>query len=161
MKISDVIEQFILSMLGEDSCAQISRNELASYFRCSPSQINYVLQTRFTIDRGYAVDSQRGGGGYIRISRLPVDGDCFLYNLLESAGNELSYLRFTQILECLSNAGLLTENELRLMCAAASDRALASPANAADSQRANILHEVILHILKAQKEADDKPRNDK
>ena len=65
--ISDVIEQFLLDSLGEDDSLELSRNELANYFSCAPSQINYVLATRFTPDRGYAIISKRGGGGGIRV----------------------------------------------------------------------------------------------
>ena len=65
MKISDVIENFIIEVMGDDKCAEISRNELASYFQCAPSQINYVLKTRFTTERGFNVVGQRGGGGWM------------------------------------------------------------------------------------------------
>ena len=68
--ISETIEQFIIATLGENDSVDISRNSLAEYFSCAPSQINYVLDTRFTIDRGYVKESKRGGSGYIKISRL-------------------------------------------------------------------------------------------
>ena len=63
--ISDSIEKFILTLLGEDDAIELQRNELAHYFSCAPSQINYVLATRFNLGRGYAIESRRGGGGYI------------------------------------------------------------------------------------------------
>lgn len=65
MKVSDIIEQFLLDMLREDADVTLRRNELAQQFSCAPSQINYVIDTRFTGQRGYIVESQRGGGGYI------------------------------------------------------------------------------------------------
>ena len=71
MRLSDTIEQFIKDMMQREQQAEIDlkRNELAEYFHCAPSQINYVLATRFTPDHGYVITSQRGGGGYIRIVR--------------------------------------------------------------------------------------------
>ena len=68
--ISDIIETFILKTLGEDSYIDISRNELADFFSCANSQINYVLDTRFTMDKGFIIESHRGGGGFIRIKKL-------------------------------------------------------------------------------------------
>ncbi len=70
--ISDIIEQFILKSLGEDDSVDISRNELANFFSCAPSQINYVLETRFTVDRGFVKESRRGGGGFIKISKINI-----------------------------------------------------------------------------------------
>ena len=71
-KLSDVIEAFIKDMLESThkSKVEIKRNELANYFGCAPSQINYVLTTRFTMDRGYYVESRRGGGGFILVRRI-------------------------------------------------------------------------------------------
>ena len=68
--ISDIIENFILSTLGKDDSIDLSRNELADYFKCAPSQINYVLTTRFNLNRGYIIQSQRGGGGYIKLLKI-------------------------------------------------------------------------------------------
>ena len=65
--LSDLIEAFLLRTQGEDDMLQISRNELANYFSVAPSQINYVLSTRFTPDRGYTVESRRGGGGCVTV----------------------------------------------------------------------------------------------
>lgn len=68
-KMSDLIEMFIKELLEDNSSdmIEIQRNELASYFKCAPSQINYVLTTRFSMDKGYLIESQRGGGGSIKI----------------------------------------------------------------------------------------------
>ena len=72
MKISDNIENFIRELFGAENSIELRRNELASYFNCVPSQINYVIQTRFTTERGYIVESRRGGGGHIRITRVKI-----------------------------------------------------------------------------------------
>ena len=74
-RLSDVIENFIKDMLVENGGEEIliQRNELADQFRCAPSQINYVLTTRFTYDKGYVIESRRGGGGYIIIKQLKIE----------------------------------------------------------------------------------------
>ena len=72
--LSDSIEDFIKALMEDEQDQQqaieLRRNELAEHFQCAPSQINYVLATRFTPDHGYVIESRRGGGGYIRIMRL-------------------------------------------------------------------------------------------
>ena len=83
MNLSDIIEDFILKTIGEDSSLNLSRNELANFFNVSPSQINYVLSTRFTFDRGFETESKRGGGGYIVLKKLNLDDD-YLSNLIKS-----------------------------------------------------------------------------
>ncbi|MEG1612798.1 MAG: CtsR family transcriptional regulator [Clostridia bacterium] len=148
MKISDIIEQFIIDIIGEGEVADISRNELASYFRCAPSQINYVLQTRFTLDRGFQVESQRGGGGYIRIERLAIDKNPYLYSLLETLSEPISYTRLLQIAECLVENGIMLPEEGALLTRMTSDKALATPSNNSDSIRSNILKETIIHLIK-------------
>lgn len=70
--ISDIIENYLKQVLelSESEIVEIKRSEVANKFQCVPSQINYVINTRFTMEKGYMVESKRGGGGYIRISRL-------------------------------------------------------------------------------------------
>ena len=99
--ISDIIEEFILKTLGDDDFVDISRNELASFFACANSQINYVLDTRFTMDKGFLKESHRGGGGYIRICRLKIDDNNVGSLILESVGESLTYKRAEQIMERL------------------------------------------------------------
>ena len=83
MRLSDAIEKFIKAMLTQDEQEiELKRNELAQYFNCAPSQINYVLATRFTPDHGYIIESRRGGGGYIRIFRMEHDTSQQLIYLL-------------------------------------------------------------------------------
>ena len=90
MRLSDTIESFIKTMLTqEEPEVELKRNELAEYFGCAPSQINYVLATRFTIDDGYVIESRRGGGGYIRIVRVIQSGNKFRYLLTERIGDSI------------------------------------------------------------------------
>jgi transcriptional regulator CtsR len=71
--LADFIEQYLRNMLEGKSIIELQRRELAKMFRCAPSQINYVLETRFTLERGYLIESKRGGGGYIRITQVQWD----------------------------------------------------------------------------------------
>ena len=92
MRLSDSIERFIKEMMEqEETEVELKRNELAEYFGCAPSQINYVLATRFSPDHGYVTESRRGGGGYIRIVRVCQQGSQeLLYLVNERIGNELT-----------------------------------------------------------------------
>lgn len=91
-RLSDIIEDFIKDMLKEtENGIEIQRNELATYFKCVPSQINYVIGTRFTTDKGYYVESKRGGGGYIRIKRVLISKPYeYMMHVISSMGETLS-----------------------------------------------------------------------
>ena len=147
--ISDVIEQFILKSLGDDGIVEISRNDLASFFSCVPSQINYVLETRFTMDRGFVKESRRGGGGYIRISKVAINEDTYVNSLiLESIGEELTERRANQILDKLESEKIFTGKERRIISSAISDSALQMPFSFKDKLRANIFKNILMYILK-------------
>ena len=85
MRMSDLVAQYIIEMLDrENGSAEIQRNELAGNLGCVPSQINYVITSRFTPEKGYIVESRRGGGGFIRISRVKMDrGTALMHIRLE------------------------------------------------------------------------------
>lgn len=122
---SDYIEDYIKSLLDQVSVAELKRSELASRFEVVPSQINYVIKTRFTASRGYIVESKRGGGGYIRIGRITFsDKHDLLANLLLNLGEGLSYPVFQDILQLLFDEGLVTEREGNLLLATATDEVL-------------------------------------
>ena len=147
--ISDIIEQFILNTLGEDKNIDISRNELASFFSCAPSQINYVLETRFTPDKGFLKESRRGGGGYIKLTRIPIEEDSYVNNLvLESIGEALTFKRASHILEKLVYEKILTEREAGIVKAAISDDSLAMPFAIKDKVRAKAFKNMLLYLLK-------------
>lgn len=146
--ISDIIEQFILKTLGDDDSVDISRNELASFFSCAPSQINYVLETRFTVDRGFVKESRRGGGGYIKISKIKVEDDNYMNNLiLESVGEELSFKRLCQILDKLENEKIITGREVEIISSALSEKSLAMPFTIKDSIRARAFKNILSALL--------------
>ena len=146
--ISDIIEQFIIKTLGNDDSIDISRNELASFFSCAPSQINYVLETRFTVDRGFVKESRRGGGGFIKISKIKVDDDSYMNNLiLESVGDDLSIKRLNQILNKLLDEKIITKREVEIIFAALSDDSLTMPFNIKDKIRAKAFKNILANIL--------------
>ena len=111
--ISELIERFIIGTMGDAESVEISRNSLAEHFSCAPSQINYVLDTRFTVDKGFIKESRRGGSGYIKISRVKNnDKNAYLSSLVcESVGDELTYKRLTQILDKLVSDEIVLPNE--------------------------------------------------
>lgn len=147
--ISEQIEKFIVATLGENDSIDITRNSLAEYFSCVPSQINYVLETRFTVDRGYVVESKRGGGGFVKISKIKTsDSNSYLNNLfVESIGDELSEKRFSQILDKLVAENIMTEKERVLVESSLSDDSLSMPFTIRDKVRAKAFKNVILKLM--------------
>ena len=150
--ISDIIETFILKTMGEDNYIDISRNELADFFSCANSQINYVLDTRFTMDKGFLIESHRGGGGFIRIKKLSFGEDDYVRNLiLETIGEELTEKRMNQIIDRLKREKIVTEREGLIVSAGLSDDALSMPFSFKDKLRAGQF-KYILTIILSEKE---------
>ncbi len=148
-KISDVIEEFILSTLGNDNDINLSRNELADYFKCAPSQINYVLTTRFNLNRGFIIQSQRGGGGYIKIVRIKNFDKNYLYKILENnLSKPISFKDACYLLEDLTLKKFLNKQQMMTISYAISDRALTNPIKMEDILRSNILKNIIVNIMK-------------
>lgn len=147
--ISESIEQFIIATLGDNDSVDISRNSLAEYFSCAPSQINYVLDTRFTVDRGFLKESKRGGSGFIKISRLKnTDENEYLNSLvIESIGEELSAKRMSQICDKLVSDTILSANEQMMLETALSDESLAMPFTIKDKVRAKAFKNVLLKLM--------------
>lgn len=126
MKMSDVIAECISEMLSAGGgVAELKRKSLADRFSCVPSQINYVIDTRFSPENGYLVESQRGGGGYIRIIRLMDDKQRTLVEAARGIGGRLRQSEAARMARTLINADLLTPNEGQLILSACSDGALA------------------------------------
>ena len=129
MRLSDSIESFIKTMLAEDAPeVELKRNELAEYFGCAPSQINYVLATRFSPDHGYITESRRGGGGYIRIVRVvQSSSQRLMYLINERIGDMISEPEAVRLIRQLMEQQVVTVNEAELMRAAVSAQALSLP----------------------------------
>ncbi len=146
--ISDVIEEFIKSSLDVDDFIELSRNDLARFFSCVPSQINYVLNTRFTINRGFLVESQRGGSGYIKVSRLHDSDSNFLNNALQITNKPISLNEAGQLLDQMKERGLISEREQALIKSTISTKALNNPINIDNNLRGNILTQIIIELMK-------------
>lgn len=148
--ISDSIEQFIIATLGDNDSVDISRNSLAEYFSCAPSQINYVLDTRFTVDRGYAKESRRGGSGFIKISKIKNSNDFDYLNslILDSVGDDLTFKRMSQILDKLLGDGIVDENNKKLIEASLSEDSLSMPFTIKDKVRARAFKNVLVELMK-------------
>lgn len=107
--LTDAIERYLRQLLSEREPLEVQRRELALLFRCAPSQINYVLETRFTPARGYLVESRRGGGGYIRISRLPDGG------IAAALGERVDRDEVPGLLARLAREGIISHAEAFLL----------------------------------------------
>ncbi|MDE5562077.1 MAG: CtsR family transcriptional regulator [Clostridiales bacterium] len=155
MNVSDIIEKFLLDTLGDELSVNFNRNELATYFAVAPSQINYVLATRFTPERGYMTESRRGGGGYITLIRVSQNVDDVLTNYIDQTLSDgIDYGKACQILERLTADGIFTENEAQLIKAAISDKALLAPTVAKNKLRGSILKCVLLETLKTHDDGE-------
>ena len=144
---SDIIEQFILKTLSNEPFIELSRNDLAKFFACAPSQINYVLNTRFTVNNGYVIESVRGGAGFIKVTRLS-NNQANMQNLLNLCSQPLSEIDGFQILNNLLSRKLLSIGENQMLKRAISTKALNNPLNMEEILRANILKEIIIEIMK-------------
>ena len=147
MRLSDIIVAEINRMLDEsdDNTAEIQRNDFASRLGCVPSQINYVLSSRFVPEHGFIVESRRGGGGYIRITRVSLDGASALMHLVNAIGSEIDDAAVRIILENCCNGGLLSEGTAKLMYPAVSTPVMREiPVPFRDTVRAAALKQMLL-----------------
>lgn len=149
-RLSDVIENFIKDMLKEanENVLEIQRNELANIFNCAPSQINYVINTRFTLDRGYYIESRRGGGGFIKITRINIDKNDYIKDAIwNNIGSEITQQDGEGYIKLFLERGFITEREAKLMLSVINDKTLALPSNIGDRLRAQILKTMLITIL--------------
>ena len=144
--LSDLIEGFIKELMDANNnyVIEIQRNILAQQFDCSPSQINYVLTTRFTNDRGYVIESRRGGGGYIRIFKVHSSEDELKRILNENIGDSITLNKSMDLVNALSERDVITEGEKAIMQSVLSDRVLNIVAyEDRNKLRADLLKEMI------------------
>ena len=151
--LTEVIESYINELFereeqGSAADAErvsLRRKDVAERFGCVPSQINYVMSTRFSPERGYIVESRRGGNGYIRITRVRVDRQTLLMQVINTLGSQVDLASARAILNNLVQAGALEENAGRSILAAVGDKALAAvPRESRDTVRADIMKQVLI-----------------
>ncbi|MEW8973728.1 MAG: CtsR family transcriptional regulator [Tissierellaceae bacterium] len=149
--LSNSIERFIKELIkdAENGIIEIQRNEMAQYFECSPSQINYVLSTRFTPYRGYYIESRRGGGGYIKIIKVGIEDNKDIGNIIvNTIGDSITKNKAYHIIEGLLEEGLITKREEEIIKVSIGDRSLACIGEYTNEIRANILRNILLILLK-------------
>lgn len=147
MKISDLIADMILDMFDEDtSTVQIQRNDLAARLGCVPSQINYVITSRFTPEQGYSIESRRGGGGCIMITR--ATGDNAILSLIKSIGNEIDEKNARSHIYNLNCQNIISDRAGKMMLSVINDNNFKGlPDEIKNTVRANQLKQMLVAYL--------------
>ncbi len=151
MGLSGIIERFIRQLLQESDTGiiEIQRNEMAEQFECSPSQINYVLSTRFTPYKGYYIESKRGGGGYIKIIKVSIEKYADLNEIIiETIGDSITKSKAYHIVEGLREEDFIEKREEDIIKAAISDRSISEGVEDTNKLRAEILRNILLILAK-------------
>ncbi len=148
MKMTDLIADMILDMFDENnSTIQIQRNDLASQLGCVPSQINYVITSRFTPEQGYRIESRRGGGGCIYITRAQTENSAIMA-LINSVGASIDERSARANIYNLSHQNLIDERSARLLAAATADSNMRGlPQELRDAIRAKQFKQMLLAYI--------------
>lgn len=146
MRMSDIIEEFIKELFDDEEEIEIQRNELAEQFNCVPSQINYVIATRFKPDQGYYVESRRGGGGHITIRKVTNTKSDYLMHIINNIGNSITDNEAKILISDFLTYDLVNTKEGKLLRVATSDNVLDLPKEIRDKLRANILKNMLLNL---------------
>ena len=149
LRMSDVIERFIKELFedAETDYIEIQRNDLAEQFNCVPSQINYVISTRFKPSLGYYVESKRGGGGYIGIKKVNVTKSNYLMHIINSIDEKLTAQEVDIFISNFLSYEIITTKEAKLLKVATSDNILTVPPNIRDELRARIFKNMLLNLV--------------
>lgn len=148
MRISDIIEEFIKDLFNdEEEYIEIQRNELAEKFKCVPSQINYVISTRFRPSQGYYVESRRGGGGHIRIKKINITKSNYLMHIIASMENTITSNEVDIYISNFLSYNIINKTEAKLLKVATSDNVLTIPQEMKDKVRASIFKNMILNLV--------------
>lgn len=147
MSLSNQIARMLMEMLESDGTTEIQRNELAQTLGCVPSQINYVISSRFTPEQGYIVESRRGGGGYIKITRVKLDRPSLIMHTVNFVGEAIDYATCRANIMNLLHNGAINTQCAKLLLAATGENALkALPAPIRDRIRASIFKQMLISI---------------
>jgi len=147
--LSDSIEDFIKTLMEDETHEiELRRNELAEHFQCAPSQINYVLATRFTPDHGYVIESRRGGGGYIRISRVRMGPQALAMHTINAIGSSIDLQSAAALISNAASGGAIDDKTAHMMLAAIGNQALRPvPPSERGIVRASILKQMLLKTI--------------
>jgi transcriptional regulator CtsR len=146
LRISDLIEEFIKELFDENEAIEIQRNELAEQFNCVPSQINYVISTRFKPSQGYYVESRRGGGGHITIRKVNNTKEDYIMHIIKNIGNEITSNEVDILLSDFLTYNIISEKEAKLLKVATSDNVLQLSKETKDKVRSRIFKNMLLNI---------------
>ncbi|PKY87667.1 CtsR family transcriptional regulator [Falseniella ignava] len=145
--MSDVIEAYLKEILASRSTVEIKRSDIAERFDCVPSQINYVINTRFTQEHGYMVESKRGGGGYIRILKVEVIDDAHaLEEMAALIGSAITYRNATTIINTLLEDEIIDQREAILMFSMIDPEFLSGLSTQEDELRAMLLKQMLMQL---------------
>lgn len=148
MRMSDAIEEFIKELFTEDEdYIEIQRNDLAEQFKCVPSQINYVISTRFKPSQGYYVESKRGGGGHIRIKKVNLTKSNYFMHIINSMDDTLSQQEADIFISNFLSYNMINNEQARLLKVATSDNVLTISQPLRDKIRAKIFKNMLLNLI--------------
>ena len=148
MRMSDMIEEFIKEMFQEyNYYIEIKRNDLAEQFNCVPSQINYVIETRFKPSQGYYVESKRGGGGHIAIKKINLTKSNYIMHMINSVGDGITAQEIDIFISNLLSYAMISQTEAKLLKVATSDKVLKIPQDMRDALRASIFKNMLLNLV--------------
>lgn len=148
MRMSDMIEEFIKELFEEDNDRiEIQRNDLAEHFNCVPSQINYVISTRFKPAQGYYVESKRGGGGHITIKKINIKKSNYIMHIIPNIGESITAQEVDIFISNLLSYKIITEEQAKLLKVATSDNVLIIPKEYRDALRANIFKNMLINLV--------------
>ena len=147
MRVSDIIEEFIKDLFNDENEAiEIQRNELAEYFNCVPSQINYVISTRFKPSQGYYVESRRGGGGHITIRKVNNTKEDYIMHIINNIGKEVTSNEVDILISDFLSYDIINGKEAKLLKVATSDNVLQLSKEVKDKVRARILKNMLINL---------------
>ncbi len=146
MRMSDIIEEFIKELFDDSDSIEIQRNELAEQFNCVPSQINYVIATRFKPSQGYYVESRRGGGGHILIKKVNNTKSDYIMHIINNIGTEITSNEVDVLISDFLTYDIIKPNEAKLLKVATSDNVLQLEKDIKDQVRARILKNMLLNL---------------
>lgn len=142
-----MIESFIKELFEDDDYIEIQRNDLAEKFNCVPSQINYVIATRFQPSQGYYVESKRGGGGHIAIKKINITKSNYLMHIISNIGNKITAQEVDIFISNFLSYKIINEKEAKLLKVATSDNVLTVSPDIRDELRAKIFKNMLLNLV--------------
>ncbi len=152
MMISDIIANEIIKMIDDstDNSTELRRNDFAKQLGCSPSQINYVISTRFTPEHGYVITSRRGGGGFLKISRVTIGRLSRLMHIVNTIGDSIDELSMRVLIDNCVHSAVISDENAKIIMAAVSPAVMRQiPPQFRDTIRASILKQTFLSLISA------------